>query len=539
VFWTDSEDHLTPLALVVYKFDGVPDHPVLVRPHGNAKSNKAYRRTKESTKSLLRDHLQEKNPKDAVDKVHTGILKAQSAGDIPRDRNQAYNMHKKLKQQKILSSLGSSNSSLHDTRDMLYVVMEQCKSAEKSDVFVQDVTCAPEPMAILCNEQQLVDIERFCCNPFNFGILGIDPTFNLGEFSVTPIVYQHLLLKSYRTGQSPLMLGPLLVHYRKEYRSYTLSTLCALNRKLKAVKAVGTDGEKNLVDAALNNFHQAAHIRCFRHLEKNVEMHLQEQHFPASDIKEYVHDIFGWHETNGTYHEGLVDCCDSIAFDEALISLKEKWDKIELSAFNNCKSHKPQFHEWFVQWKSEDFRSCTLRSLREDLGLGSPPKAFYTNNSESINALLKECTGYKKQQWATFNDKMKEAVKQQQREVEKAIIGYGEYKLLPQYSSLSVTVEKWFHLTTEQRQRFINKFNSATVNQSFKSSNSEQSPALAIPDNEHLLVSTSAMPGHQSTSDSTINNESAMDGQDHDITTGRFATDHIATREERSLAVSL
>ena len=236
---------------------------------------------------------------------------------------------------------------------------------------------------------------------------------------------------------------------------------------------------------------------AFRHLEKNVEMHLQEQHFqPASDIKEYVHDIFGWHETNGTYHEGLMDCCDSIAFDEALISLKEKWDEIELSAFNNCKSHKPQFHEWFVQWKSEDFRTCTLHSLREDLGLGLPPKAFYTNNSESINALLKE---YKKQQWATFNDKMKEAVKQQQREVEK--------------------VEKWFHMTTEQRQRFINKFNSATVNQSFKSSNSEQSPALAIPekslipvDNEHLLVSTSAMPGHQSTADSMINNESVMDG---------------------------
>jgi len=174
----------------VYKFDGVPDHPVLVRPHGNAKSNKAYRRTKESTKSLLRDHLQEKNPKDTVDKVHT----EKGGGDIPRDWNQAYNMHKKLKQHKILSSLGSSNSSLHDTRDMLYVAMEQCKSAEKSDVFVQDVTCAPDPMAILCNEQQLVDIERFCCNPFNFGILGIDPTFNLGEFNVTPIVYSYKVI---------------------------------------------------------------------------------------------------------------------------------------------------------------------------------------------------------------------------------------------------------------------------------------------------------------------------------------------------------
>ena len=175
----------------------------------------------------------------------------------------------KLKQQKILNLLGNDSANVRDTRDMLYVVMQQCKSAEKVDIFVQDVTCAPEPMAVLCNEQQLCDIERFCCDPFNFGILGIDPTFNLGEFSVIAIVYQHLLLQSSRTGHSPLMLGPLLVHYRKEYRSYNyfLSTLCALNRKVAAVKAVGTDGEKNLVDAVLHNFHQAAHIRCFRHLQ--------------------------------------------------------------------------------------------------------------------------------------------------------------------------------------------------------------------------------------------------------------------------------
>ena len=104
-------------------------------------------------------------------------------------------------------------------------------------------------------------------------------------------IWSHLLLESSRTGHSPLMLGPLLVHYRKEYRNYNyfLSTLCALNRKVQAVKAVGTDGEKNLVDAVLDNFHQAAHIRCFIHLQQNVELHLHEQKFPTSTIKEYVH----------------------------------------------------------------------------------------------------------------------------------------------------------------------------------------------------------------------------------------------------------
>ena len=58
-----------PLALIIYKFDGVLDHPVLVRPHGNAKSNKAYRRTKESTKELLKDKLHHKEPRHAIDDV--------------------------------------------------------------------------------------------------------------------------------------------------------------------------------------------------------------------------------------------------------------------------------------------------------------------------------------------------------------------------------------------------------------------------------------------------------------------------------------
>jgi len=146
-------------------------------------------------------------------------------------------------------------------------------------------------------------------------------------------------------------------------------------------------------------------------------------------VKEYIHDIFGWSDSSNTYHEGLVDCYDSIAFGTLLKSLKEKWEKMEIDAFINDKSHKPLFYDWFLKWKSEDFRNCTLRNLREDVGLGSPPKAFYTNNSDAINAFIKEFTGYKKHQWSLFNDKMKEAIQQQQREVEKAVIGYGEYKL--------------------------------------------------------------------------------------------------------------
>lgn len=90
----------------------------------------------------------------------------------------------------------------------------------KNDLFVQDVTCAPEPMAALCNEQQLIYINRCCCHPFSLSILGVDATFNLGEFNVTPMVYRHLLLENKKSGHPPLLLGLLLMHYQKQFRSY-------------------------------------------------------------------------------------------------------------------------------------------------------------------------------------------------------------------------------------------------------------------------------------------------------------------------------
>ena len=187
-----------------------------------------------------------------------GIVLSQSAGELPRERSQAYSLKKMIQQEQLVASIGAKapTSSGYGTRDMLYVVMEQCKNAEKTDIFVQDVVCAPEPMAVLCNEQQLSDIARFCCDPFNFSILVIDPTFNLGEFSVTPTVYRHLLLCDHRTGRSPLLLGPMLVHYHKHFRSYNyfLSTLIGLKQEIEHVNAVGTDGEKNLMDAVIRNF---------------------------------------------------------------------------------------------------------------------------------------------------------------------------------------------------------------------------------------------------------------------------------------------
>jgi hypothetical protein len=59
--------------------------------------------------------------------------------------------------------------------------MQKCK---EDSAYIRSVEAAPEPMCILATDQQLTDLERFCTGD-HFGIICIDPTFNLGPFYVT------------------------------------------------------------------------------------------------------------------------------------------------------------------------------------------------------------------------------------------------------------------------------------------------------------------------------------------------------------------
>ena len=114
----------------------------------------------------------------------------------------------------------------------------------------------------------------------------------------------------------------------------------------------------------------------------------------------------------------------SVDFDARLQALRLRWDTRELKCFENHINHSPLFYNWFTHHIADVCRNHTLRSLREDVGLGCPPVPFRTNDSESINSVLKDCVGFKKQKWAVFNNIIKESVNQQQKEFEKAIIWY-------------------------------------------------------------------------------------------------------------------
>ena len=211
-------------------------------------------------------------------------MKAESVGSIPRNRKQVYNIKSSLKE-------------MSEIRDHLFSVMEQCKKEESCiDSFIRMVQGAPDAMCILVKDRQLNDMSRFCTNPQQFPIIGIDPTFNLGEFSVTVMTYRHLQLVDRNTKKSPVLIGPMVIHQRKTTQSYHFlaSSIIGICPKLTSLVAFGTDGEKALWDAFHMQFKDAKHILCFLHVRDRIIRKLRDIGITGGNEKPFLHDIFGW-----------------------------------------------------------------------------------------------------------------------------------------------------------------------------------------------------------------------------------------------------
>ena len=206
IFFPDAEKVRHQLCLVQYVFDKKNQHKIHLRSHGNSKSDKRYAHCMKSLHNKLRDSAGKATPKQALSnclKDCGGVREARSLGSIPKSRSQIQYHQGKSKEKNSESE-----------SDSLFTVMLQCKSTDPNsdDAFVRSVVAAPEPMAVLATNRQLHDMARFLTDSQQHTVMGIDPTFNFGDFNVTPIAFRYLPLEHRQEGHSPIILEPVLVH---------------------------------------------------------------------------------------------------------------------------------------------------------------------------------------------------------------------------------------------------------------------------------------------------------------------------------------
>ena len=134
---------------------------------------------------------QQSGPKRTISRVSQkvgGVTYASSPCDLPRNERQ------------VSCLKGRSNEPQHGIQDpmadQVFTVMQQAKLEDATGKFVHDCHPSPEPAFALSRDWQLNDLVRFCTVSSSFSVLTVDPTFNLGDFDVTPTAYHHLLLKT-------------------------------------------------------------------------------------------------------------------------------------------------------------------------------------------------------------------------------------------------------------------------------------------------------------------------------------------------------
>ena len=327
---------------------------------------------------------------------------------------------------------------------------------------------APEPLCVMTTNRQVNDLKRFCCNPVEFRPFTVDPTFDIGNFNVTPITYEHLLLENRRDGTHPSIIGPVLLHEKKTFETYSIfaSTLKTIETDLRDVLAFGTDDELALVNGFKNNFERSVHLLCELHLKKNIETKLKDLGI-AGEVKcEFMADIFG--QTIGTVHEsGLVSAPDEQQFVNMLDNVKERW--------SNKHDNGAAFYDWFCTRKAKEFLDSAIQSVRQRAGLGCPPERFTTNKSEQTNRVIQEFVrnennGKKNIDEFSFCTALAKLINNQNQEIELAIIGKGEFKFREEFRFLEVSPERWVKMRGDQRRNALEQAHSVPVDHCSRSS---------------------------------------------------------------------
>ena len=152
------------------------------------------------------------------------------------------------------------------------------------------------PVVTLYTDQQIKDVKRFCCKEGGT-VLGIDKTYNLGEFHMKPTVYKDLSVVRRVSDSHPLCIGPTFIHTSsttQAYSSFMHDKADNLTDHELEHFIIGSDKEAAFSKACARCFASSTHVLCTRHLKQNVNRQLEDKvGYPLRDRQDVITKIFG------------------------------------------------------------------------------------------------------------------------------------------------------------------------------------------------------------------------------------------------------
>ena len=218
----------------------------------------------------------------------------------PRNEKQLRNIKHKITKSKRESSKSGNIA------DNIVCIEEMTKTSQ----FVQTVkhmNGLHHPVVTLYTEQQITDIKRFCCIERG-SVVGMEKTYNIGNFFVTPLVFKDLSVLRRSTGDHPIVIGPTFIHTTsstKVFSSFLHDNADNLTQSQIEKLVIGTDEEMSIRTAIKRCLPGCTHVLCTRHLKQNANRYMENVvGFPLQDLKEVIDLLFG---SNGVTQATDVD----------------------------------------------------------------------------------------------------------------------------------------------------------------------------------------------------------------------------------------
>ncbi|XP_052219033.1 uncharacterized protein LOC127836436 [Dreissena polymorpha] len=396
-----------------------------VKAHGNSKINaNPYKRTHPETIKRIKEAVKYEKPVEAYNK----LTKLDDSETFPKDIKQC---------QYFKGKSNPNKSKAKNAADEILNVIRELNGHQ----FVSEIIHSrdsEQPLILCCSEEQLADLRSFLKS--NGGVVGIDRTFLLGRCYVTLLVYKSLKVVRKGTGEPPIMLGPMMLHWdgtTKTYYRFFSFLRGILDLDLQSIEMlIGTDDEKAMTNAIDSVFPEAKRRLCTKHIKDNLLR--QMTHKIPKDEKErneIVNEIFG---PNG------VACADTSAM------FDERNEKLKTSLREKGHEDFIAYYERYVQSKIADY--C----------VNDQDQLWTNNNTESINNRLKVATDWKPKKTDELVQHLHDTVRVQHVDVKRALYGTGNYTLSAKYARFRLVEGVWRSKSDSEKKTYQMKFLNAT-----------------------------------------------------------------------------
>ena len=263
-----------------------------------------------------------------------------------------------------------------------------------------------------------------CITDLN-SVLSIDRTFNLGTYFLTAICFKNKKVKTRSSGSNPVFLGPCFLHkFAKEedynyFFSFLRCKICSMYEDFNFSKlSFITDGEQAMINSINSCFPESSKLRCSIHIDKNI----------IFNLRKYKMDY--------TNKVALKRKLKSLMSSENLFKFADiKQDILKLRMDGRTATYVNNVIEEIFQFVSKPMWKLKLI------------KPLTTNQSESMNHVIKNYVSWKKTNISELTENIKSIIKFQYDNLEFSISSQGDY-LLPnsfsyhQFQSLKDSVKK-------------------------------------------------------------------------------------------------